>query len=131
MDNAADPITPAHRSGYRLRWVWLALAIVLAHALTPLPPSLQARSGSAFSAFTSDVTLGPVRGQDPAKARSGANDRDRQLHLSGGGDLAALPAAAARSRSATLTIPTGRSTAVGHRGQDRPRSHDARAPPRA
>lgn len=39
--------------------VWLLLLVIFAHAMTPGPFTPVKRSGSAFSAHTSDVSLGP------------------------------------------------------------------------
>jgi hypothetical protein len=48
--------------------LWLALATVLALALDPFAPVSHETPGSAFSFFTSDVSLGPTRAPAPEKA---------------------------------------------------------------
>jgi len=48
---------------------WLSLAVVLTCALGSFGSPVQASSGSAFNAFTSDVTLGPSRASAPEKDR--------------------------------------------------------------
>ena len=49
--------------------LWLSLAVVLTCALGSFGSPVQASSGSAFNAFTSDVTLGPSRASEPEKDR--------------------------------------------------------------
>ena len=49
--------------------LWLSLAIVLAPALDPVGSPLREVSGSAFNAFTSDVSLGPARAAPPERDR--------------------------------------------------------------
>lgn len=49
--------------------LWLSLAVVLTCALASFGSPVQASSGSAFNAFTSDVTLGPSRASAPEKER--------------------------------------------------------------
>lgn len=49
--------------------LWLALAVVLTCALGSFGSPVQASTGSAFNAFTSDVTLGPSRASEPEKER--------------------------------------------------------------
>lgn len=49
--------------------LWLSLGVVLTCALGSFGSPVQASSGSAFNAFTSDVTLGPSRASEPAKER--------------------------------------------------------------
>jgi hypothetical protein len=48
--------------------LWLALATVLALALDPFAPVSHETPGSAFSFFTSEVSLGPTRAPVPEKA---------------------------------------------------------------
>lgn len=116
------------RTWLSLSALWLSLAIVLGHALVPLAPSLHSRSGSAFSAFTTDVTLGPGRGDDAAKARRATNDREKQPRHAGGDPAiaaqaphASLPPAPA---AAPVKTPLPRLAA-----QDSFRPYRARAPP--
>ena len=52
--------------GFALR---LSLAVVLTCALGSFGSPVQASTGSAFNAFTSDVTLGPSRATEPEKNR--------------------------------------------------------------
>lgn len=122
-------MTLARRTWLYLTALWLCLAIVLGHALVPLGPSLQGRSGSAFSAFTSEVALGPGRGDADSTLRR-ANERDRQPRLPGGGagivsEPVPLPALAA------VDTPPGDARAPALRSRETYRTHDARAPPRA
>ena len=49
--------------------LWLALAVVLICALGSFGSPVEASSGSAFNAFTSDVSLGPSRASEPEKER--------------------------------------------------------------
>ena len=59
----------ASRHWLRSFALWLSLAVVLTCALGSFGSPVQASSGSAFNAFTSDVTLGPTRASEPAKER--------------------------------------------------------------
>lgn len=131
MESSAPLIARTRCTWLQLGGLWLALLIVLGNALDPVGPALEARSGSAFNAFTSDVALGPARSQEPTKARGGANDRDRDLRHSGGGGLALQPAPLARTLVATLDLPPDGAPPAGLPAQGTPRTHDARAPPRA
>lgn len=47
----------------------LALAVVLTCALGSFGSPVRASTGSAFNAFTSDVSLGPTRAGEPEKQR--------------------------------------------------------------
>jgi hypothetical protein len=60
-------LAPA-RSAYGF-FVWLALAVVLAPALDPVGSPFREVTGSAFNAFTSDVSLGPSRAAPPERER--------------------------------------------------------------
>lgn len=51
--------------------LWLSLATVLGHALAPIGSPLAQKSGSAFSAATWDVSLGPARAGVNAKLKRG------------------------------------------------------------
>ena len=51
--------------------LWLSLATVLGHALAPIGSPLTQKSGSAFSAATWDVSLGPARAGVNAKVKRG------------------------------------------------------------
>lgn len=51
--------------------LWLSLATVLGHALSPVSSPLTPKSGSAFSASTSDVSLGAPRAGIHAKLKRG------------------------------------------------------------
>jgi hypothetical protein len=51
--------------------LWLSLATVLGHALSPIGSPLSPRSGSAFSASTWDVSLGAGRTGINAKLKRG------------------------------------------------------------
>ncbi len=70
-------VTLAPRNWAHVVFLWLSLATVLAPALIPFGSPLIVRSGSAFSAFTSDVSLGPKRAAEP--------ERDRKYQKAGGG----------------------------------------------
>jgi hypothetical protein len=48
--------------------LWLSLAVVLTCAIGSFGSPVSASTGSAFNAFTSDVTLGPSRASEPEKA---------------------------------------------------------------
>lgn len=77
-------------SRYRLRtaFLWLALVVVLTCALGSFGSPVRASSGSAFNAFTSDVSLGPSRASEPEKQHR------EQAPPSGGSDQTkAAPAA--------------------------------------
>lgn len=67
---------------------WLSLAVVLTCALGSFGSPLQASSGSAFNAFTSDVTLGPSRASEPEKER-----KEQTPGASGAGQAKLLHAA--------------------------------------
>jgi hypothetical protein len=63
-------VTLVPRRLTRLLFLWLALATVIASALDPVVGSPLAEShGSAFNAFTSDVSLGPSRATAPERER--------------------------------------------------------------
>lgn len=51
----------AWRHWTHLFCLWLSIATVFAHAVLPIGSPLTRSSGSAFSASTSDVSLGPAR----------------------------------------------------------------------
>lgn len=53
-------------------FLWLSLATILTHALLPLGSPLVRGSGSAFSAYTSEVSLGSRSAPAKAKRQSGA-----------------------------------------------------------
>jgi hypothetical protein len=57
------------RNWGRRVFLWLSLTVVLTCALGSFGSAVQASSGSAFNAFTSDVSLGPERASVPEKAR--------------------------------------------------------------
>lgn len=130
MNTPDAQITVTRRSWFQLGSIWLALLIVLGNALDPVGPALEARSGSAFNAFTSDVSLGPARNQEPVKARDAANDRDRHLRLPGGAGLALLQPPVGTTFATLALAPDGAASAELPL-QSTPRSHNARAPPRA
>jgi hypothetical protein len=62
-------VIAASRHWLRSFALWLSLAVVLTCALGSFGSPVQASSGSAFNAFTSDVTLGPTRASEPEKQR--------------------------------------------------------------
>lgn len=51
----------ARRSFAQIASLWVLLATICAHALSPSPAGLARSSGSAFSYHTADVSLGPKR----------------------------------------------------------------------
>lgn len=71
-----------HRSAFAF-FLWLSLAVVLAPALDPVGSPLREVSGSAFNAFTSEVSLGPSRAAPPER------ERKYQAMPAGGSDRAA------------------------------------------
>lgn len=123
-------MTLTRRTWLNLSALWLSLAIVLGHALVPLGEPLHSRSGSAFSAFTSDVALGPERGDEAVELRRASADRDGQPSLSGGDAPFLASASASFALASTPPRPTEfRYPALA--AQDAPRRYQARAPPRA
>jgi hypothetical protein len=74
---------PRHR--VRSFALWLSLAVVLTCALGSFGSAVQASTGSAFNAFTIDVSLGPSRASEPEKERreqappAGAAGQDKAL----------------------------------------------------
>ena len=65
--------------------LWLSLTVVLTCALGSFGSAVQASSGSAFNAFTSDVSLGPERASGPER------DRKEQAPPSGADGQARAP----------------------------------------
>jgi hypothetical protein len=61
-------LTLALRKWGYVVFLWLSLGTAAVHAIVPLGSPLVPRSGSAFSAFTSDLSLGPQRGAQTEKA---------------------------------------------------------------
>lgn len=60
----------ARRSVLKLISLWVLLATICAHALSPGQSSLTRSSGSAFSYHTSEVSLGPKRVVSSVKAKA-------------------------------------------------------------
>jgi hypothetical protein len=88
-----------HRSAFSL-FLWLSLAVVLAPALDPVGSPLREASGSAFNAFTSEVSLGPSRAAPPER------ERKFQAMPAGGSDRTAARAEAARPvRRIAIALP--------------------------
>ena len=79
-------MTAAWRHRVRTFALWLSLAVVLTCSLGSFGSPAEASSGSAFNAFTSDVSLGPVRAGEPEKQRR------EQTPPGGAGQAKALPA---------------------------------------
>ena len=77
----------SHRSAFAF-FLWLSLAIVLGPALDPVGSPLREVSGSAFNAFTSEVSLGPSRAALPER------DRKYQAMPAGGSQRVAASAGA-------------------------------------
>ena len=69
---------------------WLSLAVVLTCAVGSFGSAVQASTGSAFNAFTSDVSLGPSRASEPERVR-----KDRALPTGAAGQAKARPVVAA------------------------------------
>jgi hypothetical protein len=69
--------------------MWLSLAVVLTCALGSFGSPARATSGSAFNAFTSDVSLGPSRASEPEKER-----REQRPAAGSAGQAKMVPAAA-------------------------------------
>lgn len=123
-------MTLAPRNRAHVVFLWLALATVLAPALMPFGSPLTVRSGSAFSAFTSDVSLGPKRAAEP--------ERDKKYQSASGPDgLEAYAGAALLSSPRLLQTPPPAAgaafPALRDRGPTRfvARDFQARAPPLA
>jgi len=105
--------------------LWLSLAVVLTCALGSFGSPVQASSGSAFNAFTSDVTLGPSRASEPEK------DRKEQTPGASGAGQAKFVAAP----DLLLVPPQSRAAIFAALPLDRPTpairgALGARAPPR-
>ena len=111
--------------------LWLSLATVLGHALAPIASPLAPKSGSAFSASTWEVSLGPVRAGVNARLKQAQGAPDDE-----GGPpdpatpvlLAAVPTLPAQPQG-PATYSASQSIAATPFGSD---GHfHARAPPRA
>jgi hypothetical protein len=122
--------SPALRRSAFALFLWLSLAVVLAPALDPIGSPFGGATGSAFSAFTKEVSLGP--------ARAAAPERDRKnLALPAGGDarsgiladaaqffpFAVFPLLRVAPESAFQALPLRRLTGIAAR------AFRARAPP--
>ena len=110
--------------------LWLSLATVLGHALSPIASPLSQKSGSAFSASTWDVSLGaPRAGVNAQLKRSQSGDDE-----SGPPDIESLFLLAAAPALPEPVYASGRFPA---RTDHAPApfgpggGFDARAPPRA
>lgn len=78
-----------------MTWLWLLLAAIGTHAMLPVGSPLARSSGSAFSAATADVSLGPQRRQVAGQAEFGQDLlANRGSGSSGGSDVPLLPLAA-------------------------------------
>ena len=104
-------MTLASRNWFRTGFLWLALAVVLTCALGSFGSPVRASSGSAFNAFTSDVSLGPSRASEPEKQRR------EQAPPSGG---------AGQAKAAPVAVPNGAPLSS---GTIRPFFEPAPAPP--
>lgn len=60
----------ASRGRAGIGFLWLSLAIIFAHALSPAGSRLLSSSGSAFNGFTSEVSLGPSRSSHPERDKT-------------------------------------------------------------
>jgi hypothetical protein len=123
----------ARRNWASAVFLWLSLATVLVPALGSSGSPLQLGEGSAFSAFTSDVSLGPSRGasieqQESIQTAPGDTADGSAFHaghgfaLSTSGSARALPASG-RGFAGLPAPRRGRIAAAGPIG--------ARAPPHA
>ena len=77
--------------------LWLSLATVLGHALAPIGSPLTQKSGSAFSAATWDVSLGP--------ARAGINAKLKRAQANAGEDESGPPNLPAPVLLASAPVP--------------------------
>ena len=111
-------------------FLWLSLGTAAVHAIVPLGSPLVARSGSAFSAFTSDLSLGPQRAAQPEKDARHHSPADPGTD-GGLGVIASQSAAAADSRLSADSASPPAPVAGGPFATERPSSRfQARAPPR-
>lgn len=112
--------------------LWLSLAMVLGHALAPIGSPLTQKSGSAFSAATWDVSLGPVRAGLNTKVRraeAGPHDHEGGPPDSPAPVLLAAITALPQPASGAAAYPFHDEFAAAPFGAD---GHfHARAPPRA
>lgn len=117
------------RWGYFV-FLWLSLGTAAVHAIVPLGSPLVARSGSAFSAFTSDLSLGPQRAAQPEKGARHHSLPDPGTDGGQGIFASQAAAAAALQLSADSAAPPA-PLAGGPFATERPSSRfQARAPPR-
>ena len=71
-------------------FLWISLAVILTHALTPLGSAAVRGQGSAFSAFTADVSLRAREGTVKRHKAAQAEPRDEPgIGIPGGGDTEA------------------------------------------
>lgn len=122
-------VTFAPRTWLYLACLWLSIATALGHAVAPVGSPLTRTSGSAFSASTTDVALGPSRlGAATARPSLATDDNDGSA-ASGDAPLVGFQIAApAIPPAAGLPFSPGPAAPV----PSFPRSEgfDARAPPR-
>lgn len=120
-------VIQASRGRANFGFLWLSLAIIFAHALSPAGSRLLVASGSAFNGFTSEVSLGPSRASAPER------DRAREIAK---GDPGGSPAPAMLPAGPVARPghgPTGSAfppqTRIGAPAQVPARGFRARAPP--
>ena len=125
--------------GARRQWIhliclWLSIATVFTHAVLPVGSPLARTSGSAFSASTVEVSLGPSRRGSPdalkeqatLEADGAASEADTPVD-SFAGTLSSAPGLIAQLRPSggvLAAIPTSRLGPV-------PLGYRSRAPPSA
>lgn len=119
----------APRTWLFLACLWLSIATALGHAVVPAGTPFEKNSGSAFSAWTTDVSLGPVRTATGLLKRAEA--------AGGQDDTAFGPDAPPLTASSPAVPQSAAGKALHVRAPGRPvpsfppvRSFDARAPPR-
>jgi len=99
-------VTLAPRQWANVVFLWLSLATVLMPALDPFGSPLRPTQGSAFNAFTSDVSLGPSRAAPPER------NRRYQSPAGGGSDERDARAQAPALTVAFIPAPSGRVAAI-------------------
>jgi hypothetical protein len=112
--------------------LWLLLLSIFAHALVPIGSPLQRTAGSAFSAFTADVSTVPTRRplREETGARQSAGNSGESGADSGSADAGPLPpsAPAVSARAVGAALPAAAAPPVPLPGGGAA-SFQARAPP--
>ena len=122
------------RQWIRQACLWLSIATVFAHAVLPVGSPLARASGSAFSASTLEVALGPSRRDGPAQLRKQlsleADESDSAADAPFDPPSGLLPSAAqslAQPHLAIAVLAAPATTGLGHI----PVGYRSRGPPRA